>query len=917
MSLIKNASPQVILLGADDKSKGVIYPSSDPVPQHCPLFFIFARKGTTTKQLIGSSKFTSLYGDETFDANDKYFNHATRFLSAIAGTGNVCMVQRVIPDDAGVRSNANVYIDVLETKVPNYVRNSLGDLVTDPITNKAKVDETTPTIDGYKIRFIKESLTEETEFGLLTTKTGTMSEEVTYIPEIKDNVQFILNNWLPLIKVGDPLPIYDLTSNLPTTDVRYEITSSNPVIVDFDPVSLKYVGKATGNVDIGLKVYDAREDVADEDKMESISFTIPIRVQEEGVLPVSETPLTVTGIVQTLTPEVPSMKLTISDASATIAVVGDASIVSIDNATKTITALKNGEVMITVTKAATEDNCAQAVVFTVQSKITSNEAVTELRTSTMYPLFEAKAKYQGEAYDNIGFSIGSLYNDEVSSDIVSDTKSLPYKLALYTRDTDVSSPTVLRSLYGEPSVNFTFKEKAINPSTDARFDFEYVYANNWYNETDNLKQLRYFDYDNIYFYRNNFELVTKKFLDKEKEYISNDPVEWSDGEFAATSSWFDFTTDDKTAIMDETYLINPFAAKSSKNVKYFTLMQSDLSSSYKDGQKEVTFSTDTPIFLEGGSDGTLSNEKYEELVVSKMNDYLDEDSEVQDLAINVESVFYDTGFTLETKKSLVNFVTLRKDTRLVLTTHDAQLGEKDLPLSDARAVAVALKTSLNLAPESEYFGTGVCRAIVVMGTYTLRDGTTSDRIPISYDIAMKSAKMMGASTGNWKAAEMFDNYPGNTLSYGINPTPGFIPASIKPTLWSDGIIWVQPYDRASYHFPAIQTVYDDDTSALNNFFTVAALCETVKCSDRIWRKFTGTSGLTNSVFLEKVTAAGYNEIKDKFGGIITVIPSAVMTDEDVANGFSWRFCYKIYSPNMKTVMTAWSEVYRLTDDMSS
>lgn len=912
MSLIKNASPQVILLGADDKSTRTVYPSADPVPQHCPLFFIFARKGTTKKQLIGASKFTSLYGDETFDANDKYFNHATRFLQDIASTGNVCMVQRVVPDDAGVRANANIYIDVFETKVPNYLRKSTGDLITDPTTDQPKVDEKNPTIDGYKIRFIKETATDDSEFGLLRSKTGTMSEEYTYTPEIKENIQCKLSDWTPVIKVGDELPIYSIVGSQPVGEVEYEIIPGNTNIINFDNTTLKYLAKGAGKTSVTIKARDSRKDIADEDRKGEIEFHLDITVQEADLKNKPTTVLTVDGIKQVLTPDMTNMQLTISDVTATISV-NDSNILKVDSVTKQITALKNGQTEVIVKVPSTADTAEVQYIFTVQSKIVPLDPVTELKTSTMYPLFEAKAKYVGEYYNNIGFAIGSLFNDNADSKIISGTKSLPYKLGLYTRTSASSSPSVFRSLYGEPTVNFTFKEKAINPNTDARFDFEYVYANNWFNETDELKALKYFDYENIYFYRDNFELVTKKFLEKEKAYVSNTPQEWDDGELAATSSWFDFTTDDQEAIMEENYLINPLAAKSTKNIRYFTLMQSDLKSSYKEGQVEVTLNADTPIFLSGGSDGTLSNEKFEELVVAKMADYLDTDSEVHDLAINVESIFYDSGFTLDTKKSLVNFISVRKDTVLMLSTHDDSLGEKDLALSDARAVGTALKTKLKLAPESEYFGTGVCRGVVVLGTMKLRDGTTANRIPLSYELAMKAAKMMGASTGLWKQGEIFDNYPGNALNYGIEPTPGFIPAGIKPTLWSDGMVWVQPYNRSSYHFPAIQTVYDNDTSVLNNYFAMMALAELSKCADRVWRRFTGTSSMGDAEFLDAVTEYANNLLKDKFGTVVTVVPEAIMTDEDKQRSYSWQLVFRLYSSSLRSVMVAYSSVYNSSD----
>lgn len=324
-------------------------------------------------------------------------------------------------------------------------------------------------------------------------------------------------------------------------------------------------------------------------------------------------------------------------------------------------------------------------------------------------------------------------------------------------------------------------------------------------------------------------------------------------------------------------------------------------------------STNTPVFLSGGSDGTLSNEMFETLVRKEMAKYLDPDSDVQDTAINVESIIYDTGYDMVTKKELFNFIALRKDTVVILSTHSDSLGEKYLGLADTRARGVALRSRANLAPESEYHGTGVARALIMMSNGNLRDGTTANFIPSSFELGIKAAKMMGAGNGKWKREELFDNAPGNILNYLINIQPEFIPAGIKPTLWNDGLVWAQPYDRVQYHFPQLQTVYDNDTSVLNSFFNVMALATLNKIGADAWRQFTGTTSLTENVFKDTVEAYVNGRLKDLFAGIITVIPEVVISEYDSLRGYSWSLVNKMYANNAKTVMVYHTEVYRASD----
>ena len=680
---------------------------------------MFAKKGPLTPVIGNGAQHLLLYGSDTFEKTSKYYNHATRFAVGILGQANNCMIQRVVPDDAGPEANMVIYIDVLADDIPNYKRNSDGSYVLDPTTGDPVVDDDNPTVTGYRVKYIKKFFTDGADLGTRTMLPGTMQK----------------------------------------TD-------------------------SDGNV---------------------------------------------------------------------------------------------------------------------------------VATSNMYPILELKAKYKGEYYNNIGIAIESLASEDIDTRITTATKSLPYKLALYNRKDSKSKPELFKSLYGEKSVMFTLKRNAINPLTDAIFDMEFVFDNNWYNETNRTLSLRYEEYEGLYVYDSNIETVLKMFMANEKSYISSTPATWEDGNEASTLSWFDFTTDDQTELDNEFLLFNLFTGKSSKNVNYFTWILDNSTPNLHENESEIRLTKNTPVFLSGGSDGTINNINYETLVVREMKKYLDPDSEVQDTAINVESVLYDSGFTLDTKKELANFIGVRKDTAVVLSTHDASLGTKYLPLSDERAIAVALKTRLQMMPESDYFGTGVARALIVAGTGLMADGSSKDRIPLSYEIAIKSARYMGAGNGKWNAAYMFDRAPGNIIEKLKDIQPSFIPAGVKPALWSAGMVWAQPYDRRSFHFAGIQTVYENDTSVLNSWPTVMAICTLTKIAHQAWRNFTGESDLTEGELADAVVSFVNEAVKDKFAGRFIIIPEVEFTEADELRGYSWRLITKIGANNMKTVMVHITESYRMAD----
>lgn len=713
MAKIKNAAPQVINQGANDLSKRSLKPERDPIPQHLPLFYIPAQKGTTARTLISTAKLPLLYGTETFNLNGKFANHQTKLLTKIAGTGNSVMVKRIVAADAGPRSSAIVYVDVIETNVPNYLRDSMGNIVYD-VNNTPKVDLVTPTIVGHKIKFIKEFHgTNNIELGLLTPKPGTMTD--------------------------------------------------------------------------GANV------------------------------------------------------------------------------------------------------------------------------STMYPILEIVAAEQGEAYNNNGIVLSSIYKADVDNDIVQGTKSLVYKLSLVNREDKDATPTVFRSLYGEQFVNVSLKDRVLNPSTNARLDMKYIFNTMFFNEKDSLKDLKYNEYTGMHLYNTNIELVNNKIITKEALVLKDEDVEWNDGLTANAMDWFDFTTNDATIMKDtESYLLNLFTLRSSKNVPYLSAVISTETPTLVAGQKEIAINSSSQIWLDGGSDGTVDEASYEAVVRTDLAKYLDNDSELMDTAINVESIMYDTGFTLPTKEAMFNIIALRKDTVVVLSTRIDNLGDKVKPLSDQRAIGVQLRERANLAPESEYHGTGVARALIVLGSGILRDGS-GKRMPLTYELGYKAAKMMGAGDGNWDMTQMFDIDPNNRLTELTDIEPAFVPNGIKATLWNDGLVWPQPADREEFAFLQLQTVYSDDTSVLNNFFNVMALATISKVGESAWRKFSGSTSLSEGEFIDAVRAYVNSQLKDRFGGIVVVIPDVYIDEYDAIRGYSWHLTNKMYAYNSKTVMTYTTEVYRASD----
>lgn len=524
-------------------------------------------------------------------------------------------------------------------------------------------------------------------------------------------------------------------------------------------------------------------------------------------------------------------------------------------------------------------------------------------TSTMTPILEQRSIAPGAAYNDMGFTIESLLTAAQDSKIIANSKALTYNLGLVTRGINGGAPVIRKSLYGEPAVACTLVGGVKDPVTGAPKDIAAVFDANWFNETNPLLPVVYRDYSAFHVYQANIDALAATFLATEKTHVT-----------AANLATYDFTTADPILINAEAGLINFFTCQTTGGTPYVSILKPTVAmvSTLAAGQTEVVISKNTPIYMTGGSDGTLSDANFEALVQTEMAKYLDPNSNVIDNAVNVETHLYDSGFTGATKPFLLNFMAVRKDTIVALGTHE-EVAEATVPktLSAARATATALKTAAMLFPESDFFGTSVARAIVVSGAYRLNTDIKRNFHSALFEVAIKTAKLMGAGNYKWNATYNFDHGPAAVLQYGSDYQPAFIPAGVKPQLWNDGMIWAQPKDRVTYFIPAMQTVYPDDTSPLNSWLTICALVTLNRIASDAWRQFTGTATMTDAVFIDNVTNYLNGRLAGIFDNLVTVVPEVIITQADAARGYSWQIRYRLYAGTMKTVMVSYTDVYRL------
>lgn len=507
--------------------------------------------------------------------------------------------------------------------------------------------------------------------------------------------------------------------------------------------------------------------------------------------------------------------------------------------------------------------------------------------SQRFPIFELKASSLGASGSLSGVRLWAPTTKTVQAmptKLMNQEKAYPYFISMIRKTDAQSTAKQVETLFGEQKLMVSFKPETTDPLTTKRVYIGETLINSYQNLTDLRYPKQFGDFGAVHVYDDNLDTLLTQFQAAEVPYLTPDS---------------DFSADEA-----DKHLFNVVSGMNSEGVVYHSFV-------FVDSVNTVRFSEYTNVFANGGSDGTMTDAVYAQLVKEAMEVYLDPNDEVQEIAVNVESVIYDSGFPLDTKYALCGFIGLRKDTFVHLSTFES--GERILEPSEEHSLAIALRTRLQMYPESDYFGTPVMRGMITGRSGKIRDSLYYKETPLTYEVAIKSARYMGSSNGIWKNGSNFDGAPGHIVNSMTDISITWVPASVRNRNWDVGLNWVQAYDRRSFFFPAFKTVYSDDTSVLNSYTVAMAIAQLNKVAHAAWREFSGVDHLTNAQLAEKVDAFVARRVKDRFDGRYVIQPMTQFTDMDILRGFSWTLPIRIFANNMKTVMTTYVQAFRMED----
>lgn len=523
--------------------------------------------------------------------------------------------------------------------------------------------------------------------------------------------------------------------------------------------------------------------------------------------------------------------------------------------------------------------------------VLAGDQVDGVTSSQRYPMFDLQVSSQGADGNNQGIRLWQPFTTSLTpldNRLCASRKVLPFRIGCMSRVDARSTASVVETKFAEQYIEAVWKSGVIDPNTDSLMYLGDKFLQSY--QTLNVPGMpdQYGPFGALHIYDANISTVLSELYAAEK---------------TAATDFTDLSVDGDP--LEEQYLMNIISACTSDGVPYYAVAMA------AGGTGVVRPTQNTVVYAVGGSDGTMNEAAFAQSVKSLVAEYANPNSYLMDTAKYPESILYDSGFPLDTKKALAQFIAIRKDTFVALSTHDTS--GPALTASQRSSLAVALRTALQLYPESEYYGTSCMRGMVVGGAGDMIGSQYKGKLPLTFEIAHNAAAYMGAGNGVWKSAEAFDSAPGNWVKLFTNVDVTFTPAVVRNQDWDNGLVYVENFSRRQLYFPALQTVYDNDTSVLNSFFTAMACVELEKVGDRARRQFSGTSKLSNGQVIERVNQFVVDNTTNRFDGRFVIKPETYFTAADVARGFSWALKIKIYAPNMKTVQTLTIEAHRIEE----
>lgn len=362
-----------------------------------------------------------------------------------------------------------------------------------------------------------------------------------------------------------------------------------------------------------------------------------------------------------------------------------------------------------------------------------------------------------------------------------------------------------------------------------------------------------------------------------------------------TETWSLTEQEDVDAAVD---LIDVFGARTKDGIPLWTTAIDN---------NDIRFLEGNPHYLLAGQDGatpgTLKLDDYSSILPGQEFDVYDirvEDEILRFYDIVSEggrslldrqkynfSCIYDSGFDMNVKLAIPSWMGYRQDVHVTVCTSIAGEGEISVDEEIQRATMIYTRVIAGI-PESEYFGTEPCRAVLLMQTGQLLNDVDTGFYPMSFELAQKRAAMMGAGNGRANRAALYTEDGLNTISHMKNVTNTYMRLPVRMQAWGAGLNYAQSRNYRDYFYAGLQTVYSVKNSVLTSELTMQIAVDVTKISEDLWVQLTNNQTMTQDELIVEWNKRMLDQTNGRYAGLVTIEPDAYVDPMDRALGYSWN-----------------------------
>lgn len=333
--------------------------------------------------------------------------------------------------------------------------------------------------------------------------------------------------------------------------------------------------------------------------------------------------------------------------------------------------------------------------------------------------------------------------------------------------------------------------------------------------------------------------------------------------------------------------------------------------------KSADLIKDVLHYAHNGKDGSLKDWDHEQNIRNFYNlTYQFEDTwnpkNIVDRGRYPFNTIFDTGYTLETKNVLCDFLTTREDVKIVLSTQSCNqyLKNPELPwddrenavmypklnnMSNDESIGTALQSRVQLMRESIVKGTACCRATIFAHAGYLY-GNYKGIVPMTLWSAIRGSEHYN-TTAMRGTCKGWPNSQCNIFKELNWVAPD---EASHERHWNIGINYVQFYDMDNLHFPSIRTVYKYDTSVLLDDEFTDAIVFVKQAARDSWATYVGMD-LPQSEYEALVVKDLTARLTEIFNGRYTFSVEAYQTAEEAKRGYVQHVAITIWAPAVKRV----------------